>query len=395
MSFRQVYRMRRRYRGPLTGLVLGMASLIVVITLGDTIQRSIGSNLAVIGSAIFVKVNHNLECRDYPEDTRHFTLRDLDELRRLPAVASAAASVYSWWPVPLAFKAYYGRTEYENVNVIGIDAEFFQMSQQMPIVHGRAFTAHEVRQVRHVCVIGKEIRDFLFGEEEVPLGKSVIINGLSLQVVGILGDVDDPNMDAVVLLPITVATKKLPGMQAIRRLTVLPVDVYHVEQVYSRVNTFFAHRTSRRPDVVFDEARVEAIRSILKLFSLFLKIGIVAVLCLSVVGIAIVMLAMVRERTAEIGLRKALGASDYEITLQFGCEAILVTMVGAVVGIAVGTATAVAVQELALENSVEYRIFVLGILIALLAGVISGIVAGILPAKVAARLEPIEALRFE
>jgi putative ABC transport system permease protein len=264
----------------------------------------------------------------------------------------------------------------------------------MPIAHGRAFTDSEVQRVRHVCVIGKEIETFLFEPEESPLGKSLLIDGLSLEVVGVLGDVDDPQLDEVVLMPITVATKKFPGMSAIRRLTVLPIDVYSVEQVHSRVTAFFSKK-SFRPEVIFDEARVKAIRSILRLFNLFLKVGNLAVLSLSVVGIAIVMLAMVRERTAEIGLRKAIGASDHDITIQFGFESILVTMVGAVGGIVVGSATVVAVQEIALENSVEYEIFILAILTAFFAGVLSGIVAGILPARVAARLEPIAALRAE
>jgi len=386
--------MKRRYRGPLSGVVLGIASLIVVIALGDTLQKSIGSNLAVIGSATFVKLNQNLEFADCPEDMRHFTLEDVEDLRRLPGVAYVAASVYSWWPVRLEFEASYGRNKYKHLNLMGLDAEFFRMSKQMPIALGRAFNDREVQQVRHVCVIGKDVREFLFGEEESPLSKSLLINGLEFEVIGVLGDVDDPELDVVVLIPITVATKKLPGMRAIRRLTVLPIDVYHVKQVYSEAVSLFAKKTFR-PAVIFDEVRVKSIISILRLFEIFLQIGILAVLSLSVVGIVIVMLAMVRERTSEIGLRKAIGASDYDITLQFGFESILVTMFGAVLGIIVGSAGVVAVQELALENKVEYHIFVLAILVALLAGALSGIVAGILPAKVAAGMEPIEALRTE
>ena len=94
MSGRQIYRMRRKYRGPFIGATLGVAALIAVVTLGDLIQTAIGSNLSVLGGATIIKANINLEERDYKEDPRKFSDQDMEIISKVPGVVTVAASVY-------------------------------------------------------------------------------------------------------------------------------------------------------------------------------------------------------------------------------------------------------------------------------------------------------------
>lgn len=128
LSSRQVLRKRRRYRGPFLGVVLGIASIVTVVTLGDVILKSLGSNLAMLGSATLIKANLNLVSYEYPDDTKFFSTEDVEDLRRIPAVKAVAPSVYSWWPTKLDFTAFYRRKEYKSARIMGVDASFFQMT---------------------------------------------------------------------------------------------------------------------------------------------------------------------------------------------------------------------------------------------------------------------------
>lgn len=158
ISSRQIMRMRRRYRGPLIGVTLGVAALIAVVTLGDLMQKAIGSNLGILGGATTIKVNINLEERDYVEDPREFSEQDLAALETIPGVISVTASVYSWWPAKLLFNASYRGSEHDNVRILGTTPSFFKLSAYLPIVECRGITGEYVREVRNICILGDAIR---------------------------------------------------------------------------------------------------------------------------------------------------------------------------------------------------------------------------------------------
>jgi len=318
ISSRQVFRMRRRYRGPLIGATLGVAALIAVVTLGDLIQRSIGSNLSILGGATIIKVNINLDKQEYSEDPREFSDQDMGILRHIPGTVTVASSVYSWWPTRLEFTASYRGKDYEWVRIMGIDPAFFNLTAFLPIAQGRQFTDDDVKNVRNVCIIGNELKDWFFEKNESPLGKTILAGDIYCEIVGVLGKPDDYLLDETVLVPISTARMKLKGMQAVRRLSVLPIDVYAVEQVKDQVrSTLVARRATYPYEVYYDKERVAIILTILRIFKLFVYTAVAATLILSGIGVANVMLATVRERTPEIGLRKAVGATNFEIATHF------------------------------------------------------------------------------
>ncbi|MCL5125080.1 MAG: ABC transporter permease [Deltaproteobacteria bacterium] len=388
--------MKRRYRGPLIGATLGVAALIAVVTLGDLIQKAIGSNLSVLGGATIIKATILLEKGDYNEDPRDFNDQDMEMLRKIPGVETVAASVYSWWPKRLDFTASYLGNEYEHVRIMGIDPAFFNITAFLPMAQGREFTADDVKNVRNVCIIGNDIKKWFFKKDEAPLGRMILVGEIYCEIVGVLGRPDNYLLDETVLLPISTARTKIMGMGAVRRLSILPADIYTVGDVADRVmKALKAKRPTYPYQVTYDKERVAIIMTILHVFKLFVYTAVAATLILSGVGVANVMLATVRERTPEIGLRKAVGATNYEIAAQFLSESIIVSIISSVLGIVIGTTISLIVSLLVLHGGLELRMYGLVVLLAVSTCAVSGLLAGLAPARRAAALDPIVALRSE
>ncbi|MGC8602954.1 MAG: ABC transporter permease [Desulfomonilaceae bacterium] len=396
ISSRQIYRMRRRYRGPLIGATLGVAALITVVTLGDLVEKSIGSNLSILGGATIIKVNILLDKTDNVEDPRKFTDEDMKVLKRLPGVEVVASSVYSWWPTGLVFDAHYKGIEYERVRVMGIDPAFFDMTSFLPMGQGRRFTDDDVKQVRNVCIIGRDLRKWFFEKNESPLGKTILVAGIYCEIVGVLGKPDNWQFDETVFLPISTARAKIKGLESVRRLSVLPTDVYCVDDVRSEImSTIKARKSSYPYEVTYDRERVDIILTILNIFTMFVYVAVAATLILSGVGIANVMLATVRERTSEIGLRKAVGATNVDVAIQFVAESILISVISSVLGSVLGTVIVVVFSLLALHGELNIHMYLMAVVGAIVTCAISGLAAGWAPARKAARLDPIVALRAE
>jgi len=396
ISLRQIYRTRRRYAGPLMGGILGTAALIMVICLGHRIEMGIGSNLALMGSATLIKLNLNPLSPDYPlDDPREFHDDDLEVIRRIPGVALVTGSVYSWWPADLTFTAMRHDREQRGVRILGAEEDFFRLGQ-VPIAEGRMINKEDVAKGRHVCVIGRALRDWLLESEDVPVGKPIYVGDLRVEVVGVLGEPDDDSLDETIFLPITVARSRLPYMRQIRRLTVQPTGLDVVETVSRQISQALKYRSNTSQcQVIYDKERIWICRNIIRTFKLFSYAAIATTLLLGTIGIANVTLAMVKERTTEIGLRKAVGATDGDIAWQFLFESLTVSVASSITGTIIGTCVVVAVTAFLWGTGFELRIYIIATLASAAFGCASGIASGVLPAWKASSLDPVTSMRFE
>jgi putative ABC transport system permease protein len=395
ISFRQIYRTRRRYAGPLIGGILGSAALIMVICLGHRVEKGLGNSLAVIGQATLIKLNLNAP-PDHPlEDPQEFFDQDVNMIRRIPGVILVTPTVFSWWPAKLSFTVVRRDRVQRNVRILGVEEDFFRLAH-LTVAEGRQINKEDVAKHRGVCVIGNGLREWLLEFEDLPLGKPIFVGDLRLKVVGVLAEPDDSSIDEAIFLPISVARSRLPHMRQIRRLTVLPEGLDVVETVSERISQAVKSRSRlSKCQVIYDKELLSICRNVLRTFRLFSYAAICTTLLLGTIGVANVTLAMVKERTTEIGLRKAVGATDADIAWQFLFESLTVSLVSSITGTMIGTSVVVAVSALLWGTGIEFRILVLAILISAVFGCASGIASGVFPAWKAGNLDPVTAMKFE
>ena len=388
-SLRQIFRNRRRYRGAILGMALGIGGLITVLTLGDSVESSLGQNLDILGSATIVKAQWDSHKTARTHDGE-YSLKDVDDLSGLPGVLTVAPAVWG----PKRHATYQKKKTL--VSIVGVGPSFFQ-ALYMPMAAGRAFTPEDVNKRRPVCIIGKKVRDELFGPHAAFLNESLVIDGRSFQIVGLLGGTEDPDHIEMVMLPISVAIARIEGMHRIRDIYVRAKDWDSVPTLHLQVSETLKRNQPGLADgmnIVFYKERVRAVKTIAFLFKFFLWCAIVVTIFLGGLGITNIMLVAVKERTREIGLRKSVGATESMIVVQFLCEAVTAGMIGAFAGIFAG-GVAVQVLTQVFKASPTLQTFLLSVFVAVVLGVGLGVASGVLPARVASRMDPVEAMRFE
>ncbi len=389
ISLRQIYRNRRRYRGAILGTALGIAGLITVVSMGDSVEGLLGRNLEILGSATIVKCQW-----DFGNTPRwhhgEFFMADVEGLRKIPGVLSASPALWK-----RRVKMSYRRKNFVGT-VSGIESNFFD-TLHLPLEKGRQILDSDEKGHKHVCVIGQTVEKELFGADRHSMGKSIIIEGLPFKVVGVLGGAEDLSYMETAFLPFNVVRAQIPGMEKIRDIYVRAKDWDTVPLLHKRAKKFL---TSRQPgyaaamSVTYFADRIDAIRTVVFVFKFFLFASIVVTLVLGGLGITNVMLAVVNERTTEIGLRKAVGATEKMIMGQFLCESLSVSLVGSGLGIFCGFWAVEALQKL-FETEAGGTVFIVSILVSVLIGMILGVASGLLPAARAGRLSAVEAMKFE
>ncbi len=398
-----------RLRSALTmlGIVIGIASVILLMSLGDSAQKLILGQIKGIGSnLVFVVPGANKSSRFAPPPSvqgiviKTLTERDLEALRREPSILRAAAEVHG------QARAIYLQND---VSVVygGYPEEFFSIIN-LEFSKGRAFTKEEVDSFGRVAVMGSNIAKTLFGEMD-PIGKSFRLNTISFTVVGILKEKGSGplgvNYDDLVAVPITVAQKQLLGINYYNASIFMEADsAYNTDYVKSRV-TSILRQTHSITDPNKDDFTVRSQEDIVSLLGditsiLTMFLTSIAFISLVVGGIGImnIMLVSVVERTKEIGLRKAVGATDKDILTQFLWESVILTSAGGIGGILIGGGLVVAIYFALSRFLSTGWVFSLppnAILLSVAVATFTGVVFGLYPARQASKKSPIEALRYE
>lgn len=390
ISVRQVLRQRRRYIGVILSVTLGTAGLIVIITMGRDVKANLNQDLDLLGGATRVKVSFDDPRTDQNLVPRPqwFHPETLEAIRHLPGVSQV--SVIAIKPAS-AFTSRHKRRHW--FKVVGVDKHFWEVNSFSPI-HGELFNAEAVEDRRRVCVLGANLAREVFGTEEAS-GLTLPIDNDIYLVTGVLGGAGIADRTNYAFLPLTTARDRIQGLYLPNTLYVRCLTWNDVGPVAAAVPAqVAAHQSTERLRVEVAWDQLERVKRIAWWMELFIFVSITATLILGGFGIWNGMMATVQARTREIGLKKAIGAEDRDILIQFLTESLCLSLGSALMGVALGRA-AMEVICIRLGSDPPQDLFILSVGLSLVFSVILGASAGFAPSVLASRKEVVSALRYE
>jgi putative ABC transport system permease protein len=389
------------------GIVIGISSVIILMSIGASAQDYILAQVQGLGSNLIIIIPGGSNNGKFSSPAAaqgiivtSLVQQDVDALSRDPSISAVTEEARGQATASFSDNS-------ESVTFDSVPANFFTV-RNFVVQNGYPFTDNDVQSLNHVAVIGSSLAATLFGPGSNPVGQYIEVKNIQFRVVGVLAPKGTGafgiDQDDLVLVPITVGQNQMLGINYFSDIEVQANNAYTVSFAQSRVESIL-EQDHGITDPNKNDFTIETQQDVLSLLGnitsiLTLFLAAIASISLVVGGIGImnIMLVSVIERTKEIGLRKSVGATNNDILQQFLVESVMLTFVGGVIGIAlgglvVGTAWLVITKVFATAWTFEFPLS--AVVIAVVVSSVTGIAFGIYPASQAARKSPIDALRYE
>ena len=396
VAFQSIRANKLRTALTMLGVIIGVAAVIAMVALGTGAQRAVEEKINALGANLLTVFPGQSFRMGVASNVRvSLTTDDADAIRR---DAHLIAAVVPEMQSSLQVK--YGNKNI-NANIVGTTANYAEVrNYTVPV--GRMFTAGDDQSRQRYAVLGWDVPEMLGGNAAAMMGQTIIIRGIPFEIIGVLsrkgsaGSFSNP--DEQILIPLSTARYRIFGTDRLRSLTVQVAEGVPLEQGMVDFERILRREHKIRPggDNDFQVRNQQDIlatqQQATQVFTALLASIAGVSLLVGGIGIMNIMLVSVTERTREIGIRKALGATRSNIQMQFLIEAMVLSFVGGSLGILLGSGAAVALSRLAGWNT---YISPMAILVAFVFSAAVGLFFGILPARRAAGLDPIVALRYE
>jgi putative ABC transport system permease protein len=392
----------------LLGIVIGVASVILVLSFGSGVKNYLVDQVSSFGTDIMqieVKVPkvNKLSSANAGGQVGGVTITTL-KLADAEKIAKLD-NVDSWYAMVINQQITSFENKKKQTMLIGVTADVTKADPKTELSEGRMFTNEEDKSLSQLAVLGSSMKDYYFGESD-PIGKSLKIKGQSYKIIGVLksrGTSGFFSLDDTIYLPLETVQKKLSGTDYIQTVIFKLKDMSKLDVTIAQATDIMRtqHHITNPDDDDFAVNSIVEILNILNTVFFAVNALLLALTSISLVvggvGIMNVMYVSVSERTYEIGLKKSVGAKNFDILSQFLFEAIFLTILGGVIGIAVGVLITKGGEILASGFGYPLSLSITGWSIALGAGFSAtvGIVFGYWPAKSASKMSPMDALRKE
>ena len=397
MALTSLYANKMRSLLTMLGIIIGVGAVIALVSVGMGVRSNVTSSIASLGSNMLIVSpgsSNRGGVRGAAGSMQTLKYDDAkaikDKIKNIDFVSPSVSSSY---------QIVYGNNNWKT-SVQGVTPEFMSI-RSLTIGYGSFVSTDDMNKRNRVAVIGTTVASNLFAKDN-PVGKNIRINNQPYKVIGLLESKGQSSVgqdqDDVIYIPLTTAQERMLGITYVQSINVQVSSQEKMEQVQAEIENLLRsrHHIVAGKD---DDFHVRNLTSLMETVSqstsmLTLLLGAIAGISLIVGGIGImnIMMVSVTERTREIGIRKALGATFMNIMTQFLIESMVIGIIGGIIGIVFGCAASKVIAQLGDFTTV---ITITPIIVSFIFSVGIGLFFGIYPARKAAKLDPIEALRYE
>ena len=378
------------------GIIIGVAAVIALVSIGNGVKQDIQNSISSLGSNLLMVMPgapRTPGVRPSAGSMKSLKVSDYEAIAKLDGVKAAS---------PMTNGSYV--VIYQNKNwttsVSGVNANYLDVNN-WSMKSGRFLSDKNIQNRERVAVVGKTVVKNLFGDED-PVGAEIRVKNIPFRIIGVLNSKGSGAMgndqDDMVIIPYTTAMERVEGVDYLRMIYVVGKDENGIDRLQSDIENLLRVRHGIK-DTNLDDFNIQNMNSIMETMeettgTLTLFLGAVAAISLVVGGIGImnIMLVSVTERTREIGVRKALGATYSVIVTQFLIEAVVISLMGGIIGIILGIGSS---KLIGMASGMSTVISIPTIVMSFAFSMAIGLIFGIYPARKAAKLNRIDALHYE